>query len=83
MQQGGIYMVILVLAFAAVGIAIVGIEIIRKKRYERTDYYQQTKNSYRDIQLDKGLSGEFYTYQDLRSLNGYKRYLFNLYLIIF
>lgn len=54
--------------------------IIQKNRYKRTEYYRQTKNSYKSVQLDKGLLGEFSTYKCLQPLAGYKRYLFNLYI---
>ena len=54
--------------------------IIQKNRYRRTEYYRQTKNSYKSVQLDKGLLGEFSTYKCLEPLSGYKRYLFNLYI---
>ena len=54
--------------------------VISKKQYEKTEYYQQTKNSYIKMYFDKGLLGEFYIYKYLRPLKGYKRYLFNLYL---
>lgn len=58
----------------------VAIYLIEKKQYERTEYYQQTKNSYLNVQFNKGLLGEFYTYKCLKPLVGYKRYLFNLYI---
>ncbi|HBV84343.1 MAG TPA: topoisomerase [Lachnospiraceae bacterium] len=54
--------------------------IIQKKQYEKTEYYQQTKNPYRSVQFNKGRLGEFYIYKYLKSLAGYKRYLFNLYI---
>lgn len=54
--------------------------IIRKKRYKNTEYYRQTKHSYKSVQADKGRLGEFYIYKYLKPLKGYKRYLFNLYI---
>lgn len=54
--------------------------IIKKRQYEKTEYYQQTKNLYLTVLFNKGLLGEFYTYKYLKSLIGYKRYLFNLYI---
>ena len=54
--------------------------IIQKKQYEKTEYYQQTKNPYRSVQFNKGRLCEFYIYKYLKSLAGYKRYLFNLYI---
>lgn len=52
---------------------------VKKRQYEKTEYFQQTRNSYLKVLFDKGLSGEFYTYECLNPLEGYKRYLFNLY----
>lgn len=59
---------------------IIAIYIIEKRQYEKTQYYHQTRNSYIKVRFNKGLLGEFYIYKYLRSLEGYKRYLFNLYL---
>lgn len=58
---------------------IVAVYVVQKKRYENTEYYQQTKNPYMSVFFNKGRLGEFYTYKYLKSLSGYKRYLFNLY----
>ena len=63
----------------AVLLAIV-VYVVQKKRYEKTEYYQQTKNPYSSVRFNKGRLGEFYTYKYLDSLTGYKRYLFNLYI---
>lgn len=54
--------------------------IVQIKKYKKTEYYQQTKNSYIKVRFNKGLLGEFYTYKYLKSLTGYGRYLFNLYI---
>lgn len=61
-------------------LVIIVICVIKKRQYKKTEYYQQTKNSYSNVQADKGLLGEFYTYKSLKPLRGYKRYLFNLYI---
>lgn len=53
---------------------------IAKIRYEKTEYYLQTKNTLGNVLLDKGQSGEFYTYKSLKTFAGYKRFLFNVYL---
>lgn len=52
---------------------------VKKRQYEKTEYYQQTRTPFLKVQFDKGLLGEFYTYERLKPLDGYKRYLFNLY----
>ena len=62
----------------AVLLAIV-VYVVQKKQYEKTEYYQQTHYAYGSVRFNKGRLGEFYTYKYLKSLAGYKRYLFNLY----
>ena len=56
------------------------IYFIKKKQYEKTEYYLQTKIPYGSVRFDKGRLGEFYTYKYLKTLEGYKRFLFNVYL---
>lgn len=75
-KGGEIYLLGILVIFA---IYIV-VYIIKKKQYEKTEYYQQTSNSYLSVLFDKGRLGEFYIYRYLKSLQGYKRYLFNLYI---
>ncbi len=53
--------------------------IVQKKQYEKTEYYQQTQNAYIKVRSDTGLLGEFYIYKYLKPLEGYQRYLFNVY----
>lgn len=65
--------------FLFIVLFVIAAYVIQKKRYEKTEYYQQTKNSYNSVRFNKGRLGEFYTYKYLKSLAGYKRYLFNLY----
>lgn len=67
----GIFLLIVLLGVA--------VYVVQRKRYEKTEYYQQTKYPYGSVRSDKGRLGEFYTYKYLKSLAGYKRYLFNLY----
>lgn len=59
---------------------VIALYVVSKKRYEKTEYYQQTRNPYSSVRFNKGRLGEFYTYKYLKSLAGYKRYLFNLYI---
>ncbi len=51
-----------------------------EEQYKKTDYYSQTGNSYSEINNDKGLAGEFATWEELRNLSGYKKSLFNCYI---
>ena len=60
-------------------IICITVYVVQKKRYEKTEYYQQTRNPYSSIRFNKGQLGEFYTYKHLKTIAGYKRYLFNLY----
>ena len=57
----------------------VAVYVVQKKQYEKTEYYQQTHYAYGSVRFNKGRLGEFYTYKYLKSLAGYKRDLFNLY----
>ena len=41
------------------------IYFIKKKQYEKTEYYLQTKIPYGSVRFDKGRLGEFYTYKYL------------------
>lgn len=68
----GIFLLVVLLAIV--------VYVVQKKRYEKTEYYQQTKNPYSSVRFNKGRLGEFYTYKYLHSLAGYRRYLFNLYI---
>lgn len=52
---------------------------IKKRQYDKTEYHQQTRTPYLKVQFDKGRLGEFYTYECLKPLEGYKRWLFNVY----
>ena len=61
-------------------LAIVVIYAVQNTQYKKTDYYKQTQTPYINVCLNKGILGEFYTYKYLKALNGYKRYLFNLYI---
>ncbi len=54
--------------------------LIKQKKYKQTEYYLQTKNSYLSVIFDKGRIGEFYIYKYLKSLDGYKKFLFNIYI---
>ncbi len=53
---------------------------IKRKKYEKTDYYRQTKNNFWKLQFNKGARGEYLIWKDLRKLGGYSKYLFNCYL---
>ena len=65
--------------FIVISFLVIVVYVVPKKRYEKTEYYQQTQNSYSSVLFNKGRQGEFCTYKHLKSLAGYKRYLFNLY----
>ena len=44
-------------------LAVLLVFLIKKRQYEKTEYYRQTKNSYLKVRFDKGLLGEFCTYR--------------------
>lgn len=53
---------------------------IANKKYKKTEYCKQTRNTLISIWLDKGKLGEYKIFEYLEALNGDKKYLFNLYL---
>ncbi len=66
--------------FCAGGALIVlVINLWRRKQYEKTDYYAQTGNDFDDVDNDLGKRGEYLTSEKLKSLQGYKKYLYNCY----
>ncbi len=75
-----IYIITLAILIIIYTIASCIAYIIRKNKYEETEYYQQTHLPYRSVGRDKGHLGEYYTYRYLVPLPGYKRFLFNLYI---
>lgn len=48
--------------------------------YKKTEYYAITHIPYLKMYFDKGHRGEYLTYKGLKSLKGYKRFLFNVYI---
>lgn len=68
----GMILLVAIIAFA--------VYTIKKKQYKKTEYYLQTKNPYRSLRFDKGRLGEFCTYKFLKLLDGYRKFLFNVYL---
>lgn len=56
------------------------IAILYNIYYKKTEYYIITHIPYIQMRLDLGRFGEYLTYQELKSLPGYKRFLFNCYL---
>ncbi len=49
-------------------------------QYRKTDYYKQTGASIFKIGRDLGKLGEYYIYDKLKKLRGYKKWLFNCYI---
>lgn len=62
-----------------IGIAL-AVYYIRRRAYEKTEYFAQTHHSYGTVNRDKGTGGEYDLYRCLSPLEGYKRFLFNCYL---
>ena len=48
--------------------------------YEKSEYYAITHIPFLKVYFDKGRFGEYLTYKGLKSLKGYKRFLFNVYI---
>lgn len=71
-----LFITVIVVLFAAAGC----INLYKKKKYEKTLYFVQTGNPFNKVMQDIGLIGEYFTYQCLAPLNGYKKFIFNCYL---
>lgn len=54
--------------------------IIRERNYKKTEYYAQTQKSFFRVSTSKGSYGEYLTWNCLKALNGYKKFLFNCYI---
>ena len=76
-------LVLIVLFFILISIPFI-LENRRRKRereqYYQTEYASQTQNSYEQVMYDGGLLGEFLIFKALESLEGPRKFLFNLYL---
>lgn len=62
------------------GVVLFIIFFIQIKQYKKTEYYAVTHAPYFSVMLDAGRLGEYDTYQHLKSLKGYKKFLFNCYI---
>ena len=49
-------------------------------KYIKTEYFKITHNKFLKVLLNKGLYGEYLTYKYLRNMDGYHKFLFNVYL---
>ncbi len=67
------------LIFLAI-IIVIAVYFLILTNYKKTEYYLQTNVSFLRLLIDTGRLGEYYTYKYLKSLEGYKRYLFNVYI---
>lgn len=59
---------------------VIWVSVNNRKKYKKTEYYLQTHNSYSQVHSDKGSRGEYYIYESISKLEGYKKFLFNLYI---
>lgn len=53
---------------------------LKKTKYEKSFYYQQTKLPYKEFVQDKGKIGECEVCNTINCLNGYKKIILNLYI---
>lgn len=72
--------ILLVLMGVIVLFICFALEAIRRKKYQQSKYYEQTGITYKTLRSDVGKLGEYYTSEELKNLQGYKKYLFNCYL---
>ena len=54
--------------------------IFDKIKYDKTEYSKQTHASFLSVRFDKGKYGEYLTYNELKKIDGYKKFLFNCFI---
>ena len=60
--------------------SLVGYIVYQERQYQKTSYYQITKNAYSNIKHDKGKFGEYLMYKGLQQFeNVGGKFLFNIY----
>ncbi|MDE7250054.1 MAG: NERD domain-containing protein [Lachnospiraceae bacterium] len=69
---------ILLLTITILG--IIAFAYIFNTNYKKTEYYAITHIPFLKVYFDTGRFGEYLTYKGLKSLKGYKRFLFNVYI---
>lgn len=57
-------------------LGIIAAAFIHNAYYKKTEYYAITHIPYLKVHFNKGHRGEYLTYKGLKSLKGYKRFLF-------
>ena len=73
-----LFLIITILLLTLVSIRIA---TRNRRRYERTEYFRSTGNSYLQVAEDRGLMGEYLTYMELRHWeNRGARFIFNAWL---
>jgi hypothetical protein len=55
-------------------------ELIRYRQFENSEYHHLTRKNYRTVTHDVGTFGEYLTFRELNKIQGYKKFLFNLYI---
>lgn len=70
----GIFLAVIVI------IVLLFLDYRKRKKYQESEYYAVTKNSYESVHKDKGKYGEYLIYKYLLPLQGDKKFLFNCYL---
>lgn len=79
-MTGIIPLLVIWLYIAGIAAIIYAVHRENKKKYEETEYFEQTHTPYSVMRHDRGKAGEFHVYECLRSIDGYKRFLFNTYI---
>lgn len=69
-----------ILLLTIIILAIISFAYIYNANYKKTEYYAITHIPFLKVYFDTGRLGEYLTYKGLKSLKGYKRFLFNVYI---
>ena len=72
------FMLWLPMAFIAIIIVVLYIFTVISK-YKKTEYYKITHNGFWKMRTNTGYYGEYLIYRELQQINGYHKFLFNVY----
>ena len=78
--NNSLFYTLIVVIVGAVAIAVVvAVDIIAKKKYKESEYYNQTHKSLYEVILNKGATGEYLIGKKLQKIPGYKKLIYNCY----
>ncbi len=75
----GVFKPLLILA-GMMYVYVAVIYLVKRSKYIKSDYYRTTKTAFHKVCFNKGAYGEYLSSRYLEELDGYKKFLYNIYL---